>query len=112
MSQQRQHPVCSEQPNRTAVMSSGLASPDGNQPPEKQTEPTLLSGFASQAAATSGGEGRMCSLGRFKDAARIALLVHPTPKHDAHPRIRQRPHGHRMALALRPFAVVIVLGPG
>jgi hypothetical protein len=112
MNQQRQHRVCREQPNRTPNASSWQVSPGWSQAWEGATQLALLSGFASQTAINLGSAGRVRPLGSFKDAAFVGRLAHPHPKQDAHPGIRQRTHRDRVTLALRPFALVGVPGPG
>src|SRR6185437_7908581 len=95
----------SEQANRSPAEYACPASSGWSQARQGKAGHASPSGFANQEEADSGGTGRVRSLRSFKEAALIALLVHPHAKHNAHPGIGQRPNRHRMALALGAFVV-------
>ena len=66
-----------------------------------QRDLEALSGFA-----------RMLPLRLLKGGGVIAVMMEPHGEDDPHPHIGQRSDGHRMAFALGPFPLIILLGPG
>src|SRR5690348_7499621 len=66
---------------------------------------------ASPPNAASGGASGMQALSLFKGGALIGFVLVPHGEDHTHPDIRQGADGHAMAFALRPFALIILVGP-
>src|SRR5579883_995889 len=63
------------------------------------------------AACCSSSTLVMRQLGRFKDGGVIAGMLRPHRIDNAHPTVRERPHGHTVAFPLRPLALVVAQSP-
>ena len=84
---------------------------------QNRVSPAILQAVGANPKAVQrssnqlGNAPSMSKLGSFKGCGLVYLLLRPDGKQDAYPDIGQGTHGNRVAFALRPFALIILLGP-